>query len=140
MFKPGYKQTEEQKRKISAALKRHKRTPEHSDNISKALKAKGYIKGDKNRGWRGGIYTDKMGYVYSYQPEHPYCDSRNYVPMHRLIIEKHIGRYLTKSEIIHHVDGARGNNKIENLLLLPNQKAHAKYHKWGKKGELNDGK
>lgn len=36
---------------------------------------------------------------------------------HRLIMEKVLGRNLTAGEIIHHIDGNKSNNNIENLWL-----------------------
>ena len=47
---------------------------------------------------------------------------------HRTIVEKHIGRQLKRYEIIHHIDGNRHNNKIENLALLTS-KQHGLIHK-----------
>jgi hypothetical protein len=47
---------------------------------------------------------------------------------HRLIMEKHLGRYLFPTEVVHHIDGDVINNKLSNLFLFPNQSAHAKFH------------
>lgn len=37
---------------------------------------------------------------------------------HRYVMEKHIGRKLARSEIVHHIDGDPLNNKIDNLKLV----------------------
>lgn len=42
-------------------------------------------------------------------------------------MEKHLRRYLTKEEVIHHKDENRQNNKLENLELL-SRKDHASLH------------
>ncbi len=47
---------------------------------------------------------------------------------HRLKMEIHIGRKLTKGEVVHHIDGNKSNNSIDNLILFPTKKAHTKYH------------
>lgn len=62
-------------------------------------------------------YT-KEGYVLIYLPSWPTAKKDGYVLEHRMVIEKKIGRSLTKNEIIHHKDGVRSNNKEDNLELL----------------------
>lgn len=84
--------------------------------------------GELNPMWKGGIKRQGQGYILIYSPEHPFCSKRKYVLEHRLIMEKHIGRYLTKKEIVHHKNGIRDDNRIENLELFNNQSEHLKNH------------
>ena len=42
-------------------------------------------------------------------------------------MEKHIGRYIEKGEVVHHIDFDKTNNDINNLKLMTNSE-HAKYH------------
>lgn len=83
-----------------------------------------------------GISTDRFhkgysikdsGYTLIYKKEHPNADKKGYVPIHRLIVESNIGRYLTKSEVIHHKDKDKTNNSIDNLEIL-NSSQHAMIH------------
>lgn len=46
---------------------------------------------------------------------------------HHLEMIRHLKRFLTPDEQVHHLDGNRGNNTIENLLLT-NTKDHIKLH------------
>ena len=47
---------------------------------------------------------------------------------HRLIVEQHIGRPLKKGEIIHHINGRKLDNRIENLCLCDGQAEHINIH------------
>ena len=49
---------------------------------------------------------------------HPYADKRSRVLVHRLILEKHLGRYLLPTEIVHHKDRNPRNNLIPNLEIV----------------------
>jgi hypothetical protein len=83
-----------------------------------------YKRGSESVNWKGGKTTDKRGYTYIKSPEHPFANARGYVFEHRLVMEKHVGRYLKTKEVVHHIDGDHSNNVIENLKLFPNQSAH----------------
>jgi hypothetical protein len=84
-------------------------------------------RGEFNSKWIGGRIIDGYGYVKILSPEHPYRDSRNYVKEHRLVMEKHLGRYLNQNELVHHRDENKQNNKLENLELIT-RSAHQNLH------------
>jgi hypothetical protein len=83
--------------------------------------------GIHNGRWKGGVKITR-GYRYIYTPNHPFCTSQGYVLEHRLVMEKHIGRYLDPEEVVHHVDGNRLNSRIDNLQLMSSRKEHNVYH------------
>lgn len=47
--------------------------------------------------------------------------------VHRVVMEKHLGRKLKKDEVVHHIDGDKTNNEITNLKVM-NRKEHNKLH------------
>jgi hypothetical protein len=47
-------------------------------------------------------------------------------------MERKLGRYLTKEEVVHHINGVRDDNRIENLWLFPNNKHHSSYERYAK--------
>ncbi len=51
-----------------------------------------------------------------------------WIAEHRLVIEEKIKRPLTSKETVHHLDEVKTNNRIENLMLFPTQRAHASFH------------
>jgi hypothetical protein len=84
------------------------------------------VSGKNNGNWNGG--RKKMrGYIYILKPEHPF-NNNGYVLEHRLVMEKHIGRYLKPEEVVHHENEIRDDNRIENLRLFENDGRHKAYH------------
>lgn len=61
-------------------------------------------------------------------PEHPRAKPNGYVFEHVLVAEKLLGRALLADEVVHHIDGNKQNNDIENIMVFPNQSAHMLHH------------
>lgn len=60
--------------------------------------------------WKGGRYLTRDGYVQT-------SSGKNKIAEHRLIMERHLGRKLSKTETVHHKNGKRADNRLDNLEL-----------------------
>lgn len=82
---------------------------------------RGETKGKKAFNYRNGK-SKHAGYILIFSPNHPYRGTNNYVFEHRLVMEKHLGRYLKPEEIVHHINGIKTDNRIKNLFLTTKKK------------------
>ncbi len=97
--------------------------------------------------WKGGRQQDVDGYWLVYCPGHPHARKNGkgrvpiYVLEHRLVMEKHLGRYLLPTEVVHHKNGQNDDNRLENLELFQSNADHLRHELTGKCPEwTEDGK
>lgn len=98
-----------------------------------------HMRGELSHNWKGGRKISYHGYVEIYTPDHPSSHMR-YMKEHRLVMEEHLGRILEPNEIVHHVNGIKTDNRIENLRLSTFRE-HSKKHiteKYGKAKTLDE--
>ncbi|KKN78493.1 hypothetical protein LCGC14_0350250 [marine sediment metagenome] len=90
--------------------------------------------GANNRRWKGGRSGTTSGYIMvKVHPDDfflPMATKDCYIMEHRLVMAKHLNRCLLPWEIVHHKNGIRDDNRLENLELLPTNKQHAPSMKW----------
>lgn len=97
--------------------------------------------GANNAMWKGGGAQHTDGYLYERCANHPFA-YHSYVLAHRLVVERYLREtdeaskflirlgeqfYLRPEFVVHHKDGDRKNNAIENLQVLTNSE-HIKLH------------
>jgi hypothetical protein len=85
---------------------------------------------------RTGFYKNSDGYIQKHMPSHPRGRHRGYLLYHRLLMEEKIGRPLKEDEVVHHIDGNRDNNNIENLMLMSKAK-HFSLHNRGEQSHFS---
>lgn len=101
------------------------------------------LKGEKNASWKSNKKVTNYGYIKVRCIDHPFKDCDDMIFEHRLVAEKYLlnennsieingKRYLKKEYIVHHKDGNRKNNNVDNLeimLLSDHTKLHHKQRK-----------
>lgn len=94
-------------------------------------------------GMNGYGHTKKntTGYIKAYAPDHPRAYSDGYMLEHVMIMERVIGRYLNPNEVVHHINGDKTDNRVENLMLM-DRSEHISMHqkeRYAKKREAKGG-
>jgi hypothetical protein len=85
-------------------------------------------KGELNHRWRGGKTLGCSGYVRIMNISHPRADKYGYVGEHILVVENHIGRMLDRQNVVHHINGIKYDNHIENLQIFATRSEHTQHH------------
>lgn len=82
-------------------------------------------RGSEHCQWKGGRHVDPNGYVRVWAHGDPLAQGmltrQGYAKEHRLMMAHAIGRPLLKSETVHHINGNKLDNRIENLQLRQGQ-------------------
>lgn len=70
-------------------------------------------------------YKDKNGYIH-------FKINGKIKKEHRIVMEKHLGRKLEKDECIHHINGIKTDNRIDNLKVLSNREHFFEHYPSGR--------
>jgi hypothetical protein len=111
------------------------------NGIKARIPAKRNQFGELNSYWKGGKIKNRAGYVLLTQPEHPRADISGYVFEHIIVAEQMIGRSLKwfgtgnpKSEVVHHINGIKNDNRPENLVIMT-YASHMELHNEMRRGD-----
>ena len=103
--------------------------------------------GENSAQWRGGKNKTSSGYIQIWLSSQDFffpmahCD--NYILEHRLVMAQYLGRCLQRWEVVHHKNGVKDDNRIENLELTlkgSHSLSHSKGYKDGYAKGLIDGR
>lgn len=72
--------------------------------------------------WKGGKVMNNDGYILQY------IGNGKYEMEHRIVVKHKFKNLL--NEVVHHINGIKTDNRIENLQIL-SRSEHAKHHKLG---------
>lgn len=85
-------------------------------------------KGKNSSAWKGGRQKHSNGYILIWVDfTSPFAKMRNhhnYIFEHRLVMAEYLGRCLEFWELVHHINGIKIDNRVENLELM-NKNEHA---------------
>jgi hypothetical protein len=112
----GQNRTPEHAAKIAAAHMGKKASEDTKRKMREAHATRNMI-GSNHPSWKGGRMKARR-YIKALVRGHPYADKNGYVFEHRLVMEKQIKRYLLPGEVVHHINGIKTDNRIENLRLM----------------------
>lgn len=111
-----------------------------------AASGRSFINGHNGRGERTTRYTGRYtnsvtGYVFVDVPRHPFAQ-KGYVAEHRMVVERHLietapgsdmlimlgdNLYLSPEIVVHHINGVKDDNRLENLVPMTNAE-HVRLH------------
>lgn len=80
------------------------------------------LSSERNPCWKGGKTTSSGYIAISSKSKEGYRKRE-----HQIVMEHFLGRPLQKNEVVHHIDGDKTNNRINNLALM-DVSAHARLH------------
>lgn len=101
------------------ALLGRRHTEEHKAKISATHKGRTHDWTTKRR--------IQHGYISLFEPENPMSNKGGYVYEHRKVMAESIGRPLLKTELVHHVNGIKTDNRLNNLQIV-SRFEHAQIH------------
>ena len=108
------------------------RTPESYQRAAQKMT------GSKNPAWKGGVtYVSHRGNYKRTKcvrcpPEYrSMARSNGYVAEHRLLVARELGRMLTRTEVVHHVNHDSQDNRLVNLMLFASNRDHKLFEHHG---------
>lgn len=101
-------------------------------------------RGSKNPIWKSDSRVSPYGYILIRNEDHPFANCDGFVFEHRLVAEKYLlteensvvidgQKYLSPDYVVHHIDGNKKNNAVDNLQIMTLAEHTSYHHKARKK-------
>ncbi len=102
-----------------------KRVPKSSKGI-----ARPHLQKENSPNWKGGRYVDSNGYIMIHVGNNLNVKTKweSYKKEHVVIMETILNRPLTKEECVHHINGDKSDNRLENLAVIKSNQHHRLAH------------
>lgn len=115
-----------------AAQRRH-RAKRHAEKFGPGAgdqrgRHENHARGEKNARWNNGRMRTSQGYIaIAVADDHHLRQAHGYAYEHDLVAEEMLGRQLKPDEVVHHRNGKRDDNRLENLEVMT-RSDHAREH------------
>ena len=83
-------------------------------------------RGENHPTYKGRVQTGR-GYIRVWKPGHPLASADGYVLEHRLVLYG-AGIQVLPTDKVHHMNHNKADNRVENLMVLPDHAAHKAEH------------
>lgn len=85
---------------------------------------------EKQFAWKGGESIHKSGYIMIRLKSNEFPNKiGRYVMKHRFIMEEYLGKKISKNQDVHHINGDKQDNRIQNLIVLTKKEHQNSHHK-----------
>lgn len=74
------------------------------------------------------VKFDSLGYLVIYKPDHPRCNKKGYIRLHRFVYEYFFKCCLLPWVDVHHINKIKTDNHKSNLLLAVTRSEHNRIH------------
>lgn len=78
---------------------------------------RGQLTGRQSKDYKPRLTKD--GYLRMYAAKHPFAEGRKEMHVHDMVMELHMGRRLLPTECVHHLNGIKTDNRLQNLEVMP---------------------